>query len=259
MDSGTTLFVIVIVVLFILLGLVLAFPRQIGRNILGPLFKTGVDSISKYDTTSNQVDAWSAFVPDRGNLKSQLQQGVINAMKRRKIPNLDLSIGELGISNSALEQIFKAYETREYIFFSQTLGMTGKSTCALRIAQRGAQDLELSWRLLESNPTKKLLLGLSQGAIIFLGIAFIGAGLLTIMFGFGFCAIPIGVWLVGSGMGWWGKTNRESQLSSEQRKDSRILAQTVDYCLMKELDKLGVSADELRITQEAQTSGIGKL
>jgi len=208
-------------------------------------------------TSGIQADAWGAFVPNRGNIAPELRKGVINEVEARGLPNLDVLVGELAIGNNALEMMVG--EKREYVCFSQKLGASANATLALRIAPKGAQDLELSWRLLESNTSKTAILGLSQLLLIFLGLFVIVVGLILIVAGAGACLVPVGIWMVGSGLGWWGSSRNKSHLTAHEMFDSRVLAQTVDYCLMAQLEKFGVSAEELKILQAAQMQGIGNL
>lgn len=207
--------------------------------------------------TGVQVDAWGAFVPARASLVEQLRDGIKKEVEARNLKNLEISSGEMGISTSTIGTLVG--EKREYIFFKQKLGMSANATLALRIAPRGAEDLELSWRLLESDPGKTLFLGLSQGVLVYLGFALIAAGLILMVVGIGACVAPVGIWMVGMGFGWWGTSQNKSRLTADQMLDARILAQTVDYCLMTQLDKFGVSSDELRVLQAAQMQGIGNL
>lgn len=210
-------------------------------------------------TSGTHVDAWAAFVPDRGNLIDQLRSGVIEEVEKRGLANLSISKGEMAIADSAFGALIG--EKREYIFFQQKLGSSSaNATLALRIAPRGAADLEISWRLLESNPTKSTVMGMSQGAAVLLGLWIaLCIGLPLIPVGVGVFIIGFGVWIAGMGLGWWKATQNKSPLSADQMLDARVLAQTVDYCLMKQLEKLGVSASELKILQAAQLEGIGRL
>ena len=163
----------------------------------------------------------------------------------------------MAISDSMLGNLVG--EKREYTFFQQKYGKaTANATLALRIAPRGAEDLEISWRLLESNPAATLFLGLSQTALVAIGISFALFGLLVFPWG-GFIMVGIGIWLLGMGLGWWKGTSGKSRLTTDQMLDARVLAQTIDYCLMAQLEKLGVSANELKILQAAQMEGIGNL
>lgn len=207
--------------------------------------------------TGVQVDAWGAFVPARASLVEQLREGVEKEVEARNLKNLEISSGEMGVSTSTIGTLVG--EKREYIFFNQKLGMSANATLALRIAPRGAEDMELSWQLLESNPGKTLFLGLSQGALVYIGFAVTLAGVILIIAGVGACVVPVGIWMMGMGLGWWGTSQNKSRLTSDQMLDARILAQTVDYCLMTQLDKFGVSSDELRVLQAAQMQGIGNL
>lgn len=204
-----------------------------------------------------QVDAWGAFVPDHGKLIEKLREGVIKEVEKRGLTNLAISTGEMAMSGGMLGGWLG--EKREYTFFQQKFGTSANATLALRIALRGTEDLEISWRLLESNPAKSIALGLSQSALVYLGIVVTGAGLILSIVGIGICIIPFGIWMIGLGLGWWKMASNQSRLNSDQMLDARVLAQTVDYCLMKQLEKLGVSTNELKILQAAQMEGIGAL
>jgi hypothetical protein len=68
-----------------------------------------------------------------------------------------------------------------------------------------------------------------------------------------------GIAMIGVAFGWWGSARAKTQATAYQQYDSRVLAQTVDYCLMASLEELGVSAEELRVLQKAQMQGLGRL
>lgn len=204
-----------------------------------------------------QVDAWGAFVPDQGKLINELRDGVVKEVWQRGLKNLKITAGEMAISDSMLGNLVG--EKRRYIFFKQMLGKSANCTLALRIAPRGTNDMEISWRLLESNPATSLFLGLSQTTLVWLGGNFAFWGLISIPLGVGVCMAPLGFWMLGMGLGWWKGTSNKSRLTNDQMLDTRVLAQTVDYCLMKQLEKFGVSANELKILQASQMEGIGNL
>jgi hypothetical protein len=204
-----------------------------------------------------QVDAWGAFVPGRGKLIEDLREGVVKEVEKRGLPNLEITSGEMAIAGGMLGGLVG--EKREYTFFKQKLGTSANTTLALRIAPRGTEDMEISWRLLESNPAMSIAMGLSQTTLIYLGGTLALTGLLMIPFGMGLCVLPFGIWMMGLGLGWWKVASNKSRLTSDQMLDARVLAQTVDYCLMTQLEKLGVSANELKILQAAQMEGIGNL
>jgi hypothetical protein len=203
-----------------------------------------------------QVDAWGAFVPEQGKLIEKLRKGVVEEVEKRGLENLEISSGEMAISDSMLGGLVG--EKREYTFFQQKLGSSANTTLALRIAPRGKEDLEISWRLLEGNPAVSVFLGLSQTALIWIGGSFALFGLVVLPFG-GYCMVALGLWMLGIGLGWWKGTSNKSRLTADQMLDARVLAQTVDHCLMKQLEKLSVSANELKILQAAQMEGIGNL
>ena len=207
--------------------------------------------------TGVQVDAWGAFVPGQGKLIDKLQKGVIKEVEKRGLENLTISSGEMSLAGNTIGNLVG--EKREYTFFQQKLGSSANTTLALRIAPRGNEDLEISWRLLESNPAISVALGMSQSTLVFFGGILTIVGIGMIPFGGGLCVLPFGIWMIGMGLGWWKGTSGKSRLTSDQMLDARVLGQTVDYCLMKQLEKLGVSASELKVLQAAQMEGIGNL
>jgi hypothetical protein len=115
-----------------------------------------------------QVDAWGAFVPEQGKQIEKLRNGVVKAVEERGLSNLEISTGEMAVADNLIDSLVG--EKREYTFFQQKLGKSANSTLALRIAPRGNDDLEISWRLLESNPQKTVIMGMSQGTAIVVGI-----------------------------------------------------------------------------------------
>jgi hypothetical protein len=205
-----------------------------------------------------QVDAWSAFVPGRGDLQNRIKEGVAKKVNEHGLSNLEIKEGSLDLKRDLLDQWFRSGEPRDYLLFIQHLGKTASAVFALRIAKRGTMDLELSWRLLEGNMAKGILKTLGQGTKAYLGIAIAGAGVITSFIGGGFM-IPLGASMIGSGANGLRNNKYARNLTTEQQLDSRMLAHTVDYCLMSQLEELGVSKDELRVLQESHMEGIGKL
>jgi hypothetical protein len=114
----------------------------------------------------------------------------------------------------------------------------------LRIAPQGDHDLELSWRLLEGNPTKTVLEGGTQTGLVIFGVLWTLMSIALIPLGVGFCTVIIGPIIIGFGMGWWGKNRGKTKATTYQQLDSRALAQAVDYSLMKTLEELGLAPDE---------------
>ena len=152
-----------------------------------------------------------------------------------------------------------AGEKREHIVFDQKLGGGTVATVALRVAPRGTQDLEISWRLFERNVAKSIFAGMSQTTIVIIGVLWTLMSLALMPLGVGFCTFIIGPIIIGFGMGWWGSSKGKTKATTYQQLDSRALAQAVDYSLMKTLDDLGISKDEIRVLQAAQMEGIGRL
>ncbi len=206
--------------------------------------------------SGTQVDAWGALVPERIDLIEKLKEDVAKEVANRQIPNLTVSTEELGIGTTTQALIG---EKREHIVFEQKLGGGALAAVALRIAPRGEHDMEISWRLFESNLIKGIATGTTQwGLVIFGGIwSLLSIALMPL--GVGFCTFIIGPVIMGFGLGWWGKDRGKSNTTLYQKLDSRALAQAIDYSLMRSLEKLGITHDELRILVAAQMEGIGKL
>src|SRR5712692_7679754 len=116
-----------------------------------------------------QSDAWGALIPERASLVSQLEQGVHDRMDAKGLPKLHYGKQQVALEGSR--------EAREHMIFSQDLGGGGWATVALRIAQRGAQDLEVSWRLFEKNTATSLVQAGGQTSLTILGILFICVGI----------------------------------------------------------------------------------
>jgi hypothetical protein len=222
---------------------------------LAKRFATGLEKLNP----EIQVDAWGAFVPGRADIVEGLREGVIKDVTERELPNLEITTGPLDIARDNIDKWFRAGEPRDYIFFTDHLGKTAAAMVTLRIAKRGTKDMELSWRLFEGNPAKGVFKVALEGVKIYIGAAVAGAGLLTSIFGFGAIAIPIGLEMISSGIDNIRGKKTERNLTAEQQLDARILVQTIDYCLMSQLEKFGVSSDELRILQASRIEGIGRL
>jgi hypothetical protein len=207
-------------------------------------------------TSGMQVDAWGAFVPDRADLVDQVKEEIVKEVEKRGLPNLTISTQDLGIGSSA-EAIMG--EKREHLIFEQKLGGGAVASVALRVAPRGQNDLELSWRLMESNAIKSIAAGTTQTGLVVFGIAWTLLSVALMPLGVGFCTVIIGPIIIGVGMGWWGKDRGKTRATTYQQLDSRALAQAVDFSLMRTLETLGVSKDELRTLLAAQMDGIGRL
>lgn len=203
-----------------------------------------------------QVDAWGAFLPDRADLASKVKQGVIAEVKRRGIENLTIAEKQVGLGTTS--QAFVG-EKRLHTVFTKKLGGGAVAEVAFRVAKKGANDLELSWRLFEGNPGKAIAQGTVQWSLIIFGGGLSLVSLLLMFTGIGICTLPIGVAITGAGFGWWGKSKGKTSASMYQQMDSRALIQSIDFSLMKTLESLGVSSDELRTLVAASTEGIGQL
>jgi len=208
-----------------------------------------------FTSLGRQVDAWGAFIPGRAGLCDELKEKVKASMQNRGIK--DLSITEAGMKAGG--STIPVGEFREHIIIEQKLSVGGTATVALRVAPRGTEDLELSWRLMEKNWATWLLATLGQTGLIVIGLLWIFISLILIPIGVGVCMLIPGVAMIGVAFGWWGVNKTKSQATTYEQFDSRVLAQTVDYCLMSALDELGVTAAELRVLQKAQMGGIGQL
>jgi len=203
-----------------------------------------------------QVDAWGAFVPERADLVDKIKEEVVKEVEKRGMENLTISTQDLGIGTSwqALTG-----EKREHLVFEQALGRGAAANFALRIAPRGTNDLELSWRLFEGNLAKSVASGTGQTVLVVFGILWTLMSIALMPLGVGFCTVIIGPIIMGFGLGWWGKNRGKTNVTTYQQLDSRSLAQAIDYSLMITLENLGVTKDEIRVLKAAQMEGIGKL
>ena len=200
-----------------------------------------------------QVDAWGALVMNKGDLADELKEMTISTVEERGLEELKITEESVSLDGRSTE------DARPHVIFQQDLSQGGLATVALRLARKGAQDLEISWRLFEKNVRTEMAWGLSQGALVFWGLVFLGAGILGSVVGIGLCFLPVGLVLLGAGLGWWRLGKKKTSASTYQQFDSRGLVQMVDYALMKALSSKGVAAQELRVLQEATISGLGKL
>jgi hypothetical protein len=203
-----------------------------------------------------QVDAWGAFIPNRAALVDQIKASLVQEVQSRGIEDLEVTTQNLGVGTTwqALTG-----EKREHIVFEQKLGVGAAAAMAVRVAPRGTQDLEISWRLFEGNVAKGILEGVSQTTLIVVGVLWTLLSIALMPLGVGFCTVIIGPVIMGFGFGWWGAKRGKTKATSYQQLDSRALAQAVDFSLMTCLEKLGVTAEELRVLKAAQMEGIGKL
>ena len=206
-----------------------------------------------------QVDAWGAFIPGRGDLVEQLKSGVREEVGKRGIAGLEIKDEQFAMSKGMDDFLYGAGKPQDYIIFEHHLDKFARTTVALRIAPRGSVDLELGWRLFESNANKKLVAGLGQVSLISLAVLCFVFGAITLVFGLGLIPIAVGIFLLGTALGWWNNSRGNTFLTPEQKLDARVLVQTVDFCLMKQLEKLGVSSDEIRILVASREEGMGKL
>lgn len=193
------------------------------------------------------------FVPDRADLVGQIKEDVVKEVENRGIENLSISTQELGVGTTTQALVG---EKREHIVFEQKLGGGTKAGVALRIAPQGDHDLELSWRLLEGNPTKTVLEGGTQTGLVIFGVLWTLMSIALIPLGVGFCTVIIGPIIIGFGMGWWGKNRGKTKATTYQQLDSRALAQAVDYSLMKTLEELGLAPDEEDEEQKKESRGL---
>jgi hypothetical protein len=150
-------------------------------------------------------------------------------------------------------------EKREHIVFEQKLGAGSAAAFALRVAPRGTNDLELSWRLFEGNITKSVVEGVGQTGLVVFGILWTLLSIALMPLGVGFCTVIIGPVIIGFGLGWWGKNKGKTKVTTFQQLDSRALGQAIDYSLMITLENLGVTKEEIRVLKAAQMEGIGRL
>lgn len=203
-----------------------------------------------------QVDAWGAFVPERADMADKIKEELLKEVEKRGLENLTVSTQELGVGTTwqALTG-----EKREHLVFEQGLGRGAAAAFALRVAPRGTNDLEISWRLFEGNLAKSIATGTSQTVLVVFGILWTLISVVLMPIGVGFCTVIIGPIIMGFGLGWWGKNKGKTNVTTYQQLDSRSLAQAVDFSLMTALETLGITKEEVRVLKAAQMDGIGRL
>jgi hypothetical protein len=198
-----------------------------------------------------QVDAWGALLMGRGNLASQIEEETIKNVESKGLEGLKVEKRDVALEGMG--------EAREHVVFSQSLPRAGVATVAMRVAQKGAEDLELSWRLFETNVIKSAGQAGSQGLLLLLGIGFIVVGIPLSIFGVGLIGVCLGVICLLMAFFLWVTSRGKTTASAFGQFDSRVLAQNVDYALMKALASSGVAAQELRVLQKGNMGGLGNL
>ncbi len=197
-----------------------------------------------------QVDAWGAVVEGRASLASQIEFDV-----KQKVFLIGPKRMLIRKKKLALDGFFGARQ--EHVLFIQDLGGGGSATVAFRVARYGNASLELSWRLFEKNVVSESGSCLGQAGLTFFGLVFIGAGILTSLFGYGLCLIIAGIAMLGAGLGWWTFGRRKPSTSTYQQFASRQLAQTVSYVISRALARAGISAREVQVLQRTSVGGLG--
>jgi hypothetical protein len=211
-----------------------------------------------------QVDAWGALLPDRASSEGSLLTDVGDALIEREIPNLTVT-KEMVVFNETLGlgglfggKVSEVVKPREHLVIRQDLGDGGWATVALRVAQRG-KDLEVSWRLFELNEKVAAAWRAAQMSLIIGGFAVFCIGIPFLVIGIGLVMDTIAPLMIAYGTGWWYMSRNRTTATTFQQFDSRVLAATVDYCLMTQLAKQGVTTHELRIIRGEQITGLGNL
>ena len=200
-----------------------------------------------------QVDAWGALAMERADLAQKVEKLTTDAVKERGLEGLTISRESVALGG-AFE------EAQEYVVFEQDLGGGGRAATLLRVAPRG-KDLDISWRLFEKNVATGILWGMSQGTLLSVGallsIVGVGSGLLT--GGVGCVLACPGVIMIGAGMGWWMVGRKKTTASTTQQFDSRALANTVHWALMKALASNAISNQHVQVLRRTSEEDLGKL
>ena len=199
-----------------------------------------------------QVDGWGSLIMDKAPKAALLETQFISKLKERGLEGLEIEKGLVKLDKHETEE-------RDHLIIKQDLGEGDIAKLIMRFAKRGANDLEISWRLFEDNPSKALGRSWGQGAALFIGGLMIFTGIIGAPLGIGCIFIPIGTMLIGSSLGLWRHWRKNTSASSFHQFDSRALAQTVDYVLMRVLAENGFSAADLRIVKKANIEGLGEL
>lgn len=197
-----------------------------------------------------QVDAWGALIMDKGSLAEETESLFKERIRERGIDGLEITKANVRIDPRDKEE-------REHLVLTQTLGRKGDlAKLMLRFARRGSNDLEIYWRLFEQNPSQEKRIV----PMFFIGLAltFIGATTLTTS-GLGCILAPFGFMMMGASILVWMSWAKNTSAPPELQFESRALAKTVDYVIMRVLAEKGCNAADLRIIEKAQIEGLGQL
>jgi len=158
-------------------------------------------------------EVWSkqSLMEDMGNLADGFRSDLKRIVLEKGIPDLQVFESPIGLGGN------------EYLIFQRKLGLGLFTSMAVSMEPHGV-DLAVDVRRMEIS-----LLGTSSNVLrVFFGIAFIGAGLLTIaLMGAGIILIIVGIFLIP-----WKVT---SALSNDYKSKSEFLSSAVTQSLDKVL------------------------
>ena len=190
-----------------------------------------------------QVDAWAALVMDRANLGQVIERDVVKFLQSRGLEGLNIYRDKV-----SLDGIWGG--SQENLIIYQNLGKGMHTTVILYMAEWGANDLEIAWRLFEKNTNMAMIWGMSQATLLVVGLGLVA---LAVLFSFmqlyvlDFLTCGLGVVFVTIAASWWFMElqNRAAIVSTDENK-SHVLGNIVDWALRQALVNNGINLNELR-------------
>src|SRR5688572_22568718 len=92
-----------------------------------------------------QVDAWGAYIPDKGDLEDGLEEAVGVAVMERELNGVSVFPEHIGF-----EEVFRymwitlsnpsSAQARKHLIVRENLGNGGWATIAMRVERRGGKD-----------------------------------------------------------------------------------------------------------------------
>lgn len=206
----------------------------------------------------SHVSGWAAIVKARGSE----DEALLNAFWRA-IVTLNLQGVAVAVQDIRLSGIF-SQRRKQLVIHKKIGGIKAVVIVDIRANERG--DLLCSWFLFERNWITQLWWFLLAFIVaLFWGDFFRGIFSLDPLAKFTamslFPTVGIGgflivVYLVGRGLGWWGRLYKTSPANPFERFDSAVLARYVDMTIKEVLAQAGVSDNEIEEVRFADASWI---
>lgn len=197
------------------------------------------------------LDSWEICIPHRGDLAQKLKSELLIKINQRNIPNLRIREGTKTQNPSPNDPLFRLGAPYDYLLFDLVADEYPTSRLTLKIEVLNNNDLVLSWELYQQSSSNQLGTQMTQWGLVILGACITLAGFFTIMFGFGFIAIPIGIYIAGLGFRWWGVSKIIEPLNPVIRDETSQLLIKIDYCIKTQLKDLEIIETEVITTKKS--------